>query len=98
MVDNCPKLVTEEQPQSNCASDGFVIFALVTTFVLRYAPFLASRILWAPYLDSVHVYGPIFSKVSRLALSGPVPYYLPSIGTGFPIFDRRHLSIFEARR
>ena len=85
--------MTEEQRQSNCASDGFVILALVTTFVLRYAPFLASHLLWAPFLDSVHVLGPIFSGVSQLALSGAVPYYLPSIGTGFPIFESPHFSI-----
>jgi hypothetical protein len=93
MLGSRPKLVTKEQPQSNCASDSFVILALVTTFVLCFAPFPASRLLWAPYLDSVHVYGPIFSEVSRLALSGTVPYYLPSIGTGFPIFEGPHLSI-----
>ena len=85
--------MTEEQSQSNCASDSFAIFALVSTFVFRYAPFLASHLLWAPFLDSVYVYGPIFSEVSRLALSGTVPYYLPSIGTGFPIFESPHFSI-----
>jgi hypothetical protein len=85
--------MNQEQPHSSCASDGFVILALVTTFVLRYTPFLASRLLFAPFLDNVHIYGPIFSEVSRLALSRAVPYYLPDIGTGFPVFESPHFSI-----
>jgi hypothetical protein len=76
-----------------CGLDGFAILALVITFLLRYAPFLLSRLLFGPFLDSVHIYGPIFSEVSRLTLSGSVPYYLPDIGTGFPIFESPHFSI-----
>ncbi len=76
-----------------CASDSFAVLALLVTFVLRYAPFLASHLLFGPFLDNVHIYGPIFSQVSRLALSGAVPYYLPDIGTGFPVFESPHLSI-----
>jgi hypothetical protein len=76
-----------------CASDGFAGLALLVTFVLRYAPFLVSRLLFGPFLDNVHIYGPIFSEVSRLALSGAVPYYLPDIGTGFPMFESPHFSI-----
>jgi hypothetical protein len=76
-----------------CASDGFVGLALLVTFVLRYAPFLTSHLLFGPFLDNVHIYGPIFSEVSRLALSGAVPYYLPDIGTGFPVFESPHFSI-----
>src|SRR4030095_9119235 len=76
-----------------CGLDGFSILALVITFLLRYAPFLVSRLLFGPFLDNVHIYGPIFSEVSRLALSGAVPYYLPDIGTGFPMFESPHFSI-----
>jgi hypothetical protein len=75
------------------ALDSFALLALVITFLLRYAPFLASRLLFGPFLDNVHIYGPIFSEVSRLVLSGSVPYYLPDIGTGFPVFESPHFSI-----
>ena len=74
-------------------SDGFIILALVSTFLLRYGSFLAGRLLFGPFLDNVHIYGPIFSEVSRLAFSGAVPYYLPDIGTGFPVFESPHFSI-----
>jgi hypothetical protein len=76
-----------------CVSDGFVGLALLVTFILRYAPFLRSHLLFGRSLDNVHIYGPIFSEVSRLALSGAVPYYLPDIGTGFPVFESPHFSI-----
>lgn len=75
------------------ALDSFALLALIMTFLLRYGPFLASRLLFGPFLDNVHIYGPIFSEVSRLALSGSVPYYLPDIGTGFPVFESPHFSI-----
>jgi Bacterial membrane protein YfhO len=77
----------------NIASDSFGLLALIITFLLRYVPFLAARQLFGPFLDNVHIYGPIFSEVSRLALSGSVPYYLPDIGTGFPVFESPHFSI-----
>jgi hypothetical protein len=76
-----------------CASDSFAVLALLVTFVLRYAPFSTSHLLFGPFLDNVHIYGPIFSQVSRLALSGAAPYYLPDIGTGFPVFESPHFSI-----
>jgi hypothetical protein len=87
------KLMTQEQVHPSRALDGFAILALAVTFLLRYAPFLASRLLFGPFLDNVHIYGPIFSGVSRLALSGTIPYYLPDIGTGFPVFESPHFSI-----
>ena len=37
--------------------------------------------------------GLCFLEVSRLSLSGTVPYYLPDIGTGFPVFESPHFSI-----
>lgn len=73
--------------------DSFAVLALIVTFLLRYGPFLKSRLLFGPFLDNVHIYGPIFSEVSRLALSRAVPYYLPDIGTGFPVFESPHFSI-----
>jgi hypothetical protein len=85
--------MTNEQPRRNSALDSFAVIALVITFLLRYAPFLTSRLLFAPVLDNVYIYGPIFSEVSRLWLSGTVPYYLPDIGTGFPVFNSPHFSI-----
>jgi hypothetical protein len=80
---------------SHCANalETFAIFALVITFLLRYTPLLMSHLLFGPFLDNVHIYGPIFSEVSQLALSGSVPYYLPDIGTGFPVFESPHFSI-----
>jgi hypothetical protein len=73
--------------------DSFVVLAVVVTFLLRYAPFLAFRLLYGPFNDNVYFYGPIFSEVSRLELSCAVPYYLPDIGTGFPVFESPHFSI-----
>jgi hypothetical protein len=73
--------------------DSFAALALIVTFLLRYGPFLKSRWLFGPFLDNVHIYGPIFSEASRLAVSGVVPYYLPDIGTGFPVFESPHFSI-----
>jgi Bacterial membrane protein YfhO len=77
----------------NSALDSLAVLALIITFLLRYAPFLASRLLFGPFGDNVHIYGPIFSEVSRLASSGAVPYYLPDIGTGLPVFESPHFSI-----
>ena len=85
--------MTQPQAHISRALDGFAILALAITFLLRYAPFLASRLLFGPFLDNVHIYGPIFSEVSRLAVSGAIPYYLPDIGTGFPVFESPHFSI-----
>ncbi|HZR06183.1 MAG TPA: hypothetical protein VFA61_10200 [Candidatus Udaeobacter sp.] len=85
--------MTEERSHCPGALDSFVLLALVITFLLRYSSFLTSGLLFGPFLDNVHIYGPIFSEVSRLALSGSVPYYLPDIGTGFPIFESPHFSI-----
>jgi hypothetical protein len=81
------------QSQRKSALDSFAVLALVITFLLRYAPFLASHLLFGPFIDNVHIYGPIFSEVSRLVASGAVPYYLPDIGTGFPVFESPHFSI-----
>src|SRR5215469_11174577 len=85
--------MTDQRSQRASDLDIFVLLALVITFLLRYTPFLVSHLLFGPFLDNVYIYGPIFSEVSRLALSGAVPYYLPDIGTGFPVFESPHFSI-----
>ena len=85
--------MTDQRSQRASDLDIFVLLALVITFLLRYTPFLVSRLLFGPFLDNVYIYGPIFSEASRLALSGAVPYYLPDIGTGFPVFESPHFSI-----
>ena len=85
--------MTNVRSHDNSALDKFAVLALVITFLLRYAPFLAGRLLSGAFIDQVHIYGPIFSEVSRLASSGAVPYYLPNIGTGFPVFESPHFSI-----
>ena len=85
--------MTNVRVRRNSALDTFAVLALVITFLLRYAPFLASRLLSGAFIDQVHIYGPIFSEVSRLASSGTLPYYLPDIGTGFPMFESPHFSI-----
>lgn len=87
------KVMTHEQSRHGRAPDIFAVVALVVTFALRYGPFVTSHLLFGPFLDNVHIYGPIFSETSRLALSGVVPYYLPDIGTGFPVFESPHFSI-----
>jgi hypothetical protein len=82
-----------DEHQRRGGLDSFAVLALIVTFLLRYGPFLKSRLLFGPFLDNVHIYGPIFSEVSRLVFSGVVPYYLPDIGTGFPVFESPHFSI-----
>jgi hypothetical protein len=85
--------MTSVRSQRKSALESVAVLALVITFVLRYAPFLASHLLFGPFIDNVHIYGPIFSEVARLASSDAVPYYLPNIGTGFPVFESPHFSI-----
>ena len=85
--------MTNDQGRRDRTLDAYAVVALAVTFLLRYAPFLATRQLFGPFLDNVHIYGPIFSEASRLALSGTIPYYLPNIGTGFPVFESPHFSI-----
>jgi hypothetical protein len=82
-----------EQSRHGRAPDILAVVALVVTFALRYTPFVTSHLLFGPFLDNVHVYGPIFAEASRLSLSGAAPYYLPDIGTGFPLFESPHFCI-----
>jgi hypothetical protein len=85
--------MTHEQSRHGRALDIFAVVALLVTFALRYGPFVTSHLLFGPFLDNVHVYGPIFAEASRLSLSGSTPYYLPDIGTGFPLFESPHFCI-----
>ena len=85
--------MTNESPDRTFAMEGLTLVGLVATFLLRYTGFVASGLLFGPFLDNVHIYGPIFAEVSRFALTGAVPYYLPDIGTGFPVFESPHFSI-----
>ncbi len=87
------KGMTHEQSRHGRALDIFAVVALLVTFALRYGPFVTSHLLFGPFLDNVHVYGPIFAEASRLSLAGATPYYLPDIGTGFPLFDSPHFCI-----
>src|ERR1044071_813294 len=63
----CANLMTNERSRHNSGMEAFAILALAITFLLRYTPFLASHLLFGPFLDNVHIYGPIFSEVSRLS-------------------------------
>jgi len=85
--------MTHKQSRHGRAPDIFAVVALVVTFALRYGPFVTSHLLFGPFLDNVHVYGPIFAEASRLSMSGVTPYYLPDIGTGFPVFESPHFCI-----
>ena len=73
--------------------DGFAILALVLTFSVRAVPPL--HLLFRPFLDNVHVYGPIFSEVSRLAGWHLAPFrtICQRLAQGFPLFDSPHFSI-----
>ena len=85
--------MTNEHSRHTSGLEAFAILALAITFLLRYTPFLASHLLFGPFRDNVHIYGPIFAEASRLSLSGAVPYNLPDIGTGFPLFETPHFCI-----
>src|SRR6266545_6327103 len=85
--------MTHKQSRHGRAPDILAVVALVVTFALRYVPFVTSHLLFGPFLDNVHVSGPIFAEASRLSLSGAVPYYLPDIVTGFPVFESPHFCI-----
>jgi hypothetical protein len=55
-------MIDEASVRRSPSSEIFAIVALVVTFVLRYSPFLMSDLLFGPFLDNVHIYGPIFSR------------------------------------
>jgi len=78
----------------NCfACEALAVIGLILLVTLRFFPTLAEGRFYAPFRDNVNVYGPLFSETARLALQGIFPYYLPSLGTGFPLFENPHYSV-----
>ena len=57
---------------------------------MRFLPTLVSGRLYAPFGDNVGIYGPMFSETARIALHHEYPFYLPNIGTGFPLYQSPH--------
>lgn len=76
------------------APDLFAIGALLLFVTLRFLPGLLHGLLYAPFRDNVFIYGPLFSETARIALHGEHPFYLPSFGIGFPLFQSPHYSPF----
>ncbi len=75
---------------------GYELLALtglILLVALRFFPTLADNRLYGPFGDNVFIYGPMFAETARLALHGVFPYYLPSFGTGFPLFENPHYSV-----
>lgn len=66
-----------------------VLFLFLT---LRFLPTVYAGWLYAPFRDNVFIYGPMFSETARIALHGEFPFYLPSFGTGFPLYQSPHYS------
>ena len=69
---------------------GYELLALtglILLVALRFSPTLAYNRLYGPFGDNVFILGPMFAETARLALHGVFPYYLPSFGTGFPVFE-----------
>jgi hypothetical protein len=69
---------------------GYELLALTGLMLLvalRFFPTLWDNRLYAPFVDNVFILGPMFAETARLALHGVFPYYLPSFGTGFPVFE-----------
>jgi len=65
----------------------FALTGLMLLVALRFFPMLGDNRLYWPAGDNVFIYGPMFAETARLALHGVFPYYLPSFGTGFPVFE-----------
>src|SRR2546423_3076025 len=70
------------------------IGALLLLLAFRFWPIIASGRLYAPFNDNVFIYGPMFSETARIVLHGEIPFYLPSFGTGFPLYQSPHYSPF----
>lgn len=70
------------------------IAALLLLLGLRFFPTFVCGRLYAPFNDNVFIYGPMFSETARIALHGEIPFYLPSFGVGFPLFQSPHYSPF----
>lgn len=75
-------------------NDLFAVISLLLLVALRFLPTFVSGRLYAPFGDNVFIYGPMFSETARIALHGEYPFYLPSFGTGFPLYQSPHYSPF----
>lgn len=69
------------------AHELLALTGLMLLVALRFFPMLGDNRLYWPAGDNVFIYGPMFAETARLALHGVFPYYLPSFGTGFPLFE-----------
>lgn len=74
--------------------EALALTGLILLVALRFFPTLAGGRLYGPFPDNVFILGPMFAETARLALHGVVPYYLPSFGTGFPVFESPEYCVF----
>lgn len=73
--------------------EALAVTGLILLVALRFFPTLADGRLYGPFRDNIYSYGPMFAETARLALHGDFPYYLPSLGTGFALFQSPHYSV-----
>jgi hypothetical protein len=78
---------------SRFRDDFLAVVGLLLLIALRFSFTLAKHRLYGPFQDNVSMLGPMFAETARLALHGTFPYYLPSFGTGFPLFESPHYSV-----
>jgi len=87
-------MTSEKQLQlSRPSADVLAIIGVILLFALRFSSTLAQYRFYGPSVDNVSILGPMFAETARLALHGMFPYYLPSFGTGFPLFESPHYCV-----
>src|SRR2546421_12203176 len=87
-------MTSEKQLQlSRPSADVLAIIGVILLVALRFSSTLAQYRLYGPSVDNVSILGPMFAETARLALHGTFPYYLPSFGTGFPLFESPHYNV-----
>src|SRR3989440_8279293 len=87
-------MTSEKQLQlSRPSADVLAIIGVILLVALRFSSTLAQYRLYGPSVDNVSILGPMFAETARLALHGTFPYYLPSFGTGFPLFESPHYCV-----
>ena len=85
---------SEKQLQlSRLSADVLAIIGVILLVALRFSSTLAQYRFYGPSVDNVSILGPMFAETARLALHGMFPYYLPSFGTGFPLFESPHYCV-----
>lgn len=84
----------DELRSKSARQELLAISALLLFLALRFLPTVVDGLIYAPFHDNVFIYGPMFSETARIALHGETPFYLPSFGTGFPLFQSPHYSPF----